>query len=737
VVQKSKGKQKAKANCHGVVGRHRFSSACPLYFGEMLTSGLAPLRRQRGLRWLSSLSAPRTLYEKIWDDHVIDEQSDGTCLIGIDRMMIHEVTSPQAFEGLRMANRSIRQPKRLLCTPDHNVPTGKERLEGKLGESPESLLQVSTLDDNVKRYNLPYFALNDKRQGIVHVVALEQGFTVPGCTMVCGDSHTSTHGALGSLAFGIGTSEVEHVLATQTLIQKKAQSMRITVDGKLPIGTTAKDLILYIIGIIGTAGGNGHVVEYDGEVIRDLSIESRATLCNMSIEQGSRAGLVAPDEKTFAYLKMRPMAPKGEMWERAVQYWRTLPSDEGATYDKEVVVKAEDVAPMVTWGTNPEMVARVTDCVPEPTDENQEGALQYMDLKAGQKLTEIPVDKVFIGSCTNGRIEDLRAVAEVVRGKKLAENIKSAMIVPGSGLVKAQAIEEGLDKIFKESGLEFREPGCSMCLGMNEDKLKPGERCISTSNRNFVGRQGPGGRTHLASPAMAAAAAITGRITDIREFMKLRSFSSSVTAKEATVGMTPFPKVLKSVAAPIPRNNIDTDLIIPARFLKTIKRTGLGKSAFSSLRYIDGDSEEDPNFVLNKEPFRGANILVVGDNFGCGSSREHAPWALLDMGVRCIISTSFADIFWNNCFKNGILPITLPQADVDQLMEAAKQEKVFGVNLQDQKIEVEDYPPISFEVEEFRKHCLINGLDDIGLTLQKEDKIKVYEDRIAVERPWI
>ncbi|GBG33562.1 3-isopropylmalate dehydratase [Hondaea fermentalgiana] len=692
---------------------------------------------------------PRTLYEKIWDDHVIHTQEDGTCLIGIDRMMIHEVTSPQAFEGLRLAGRKIRQPQRLLCTPDHNVPTGKERLDGQLGESPESLLQVETLDENAKRYQLPYFALNDKRQGIVHVVALEQGFTLPGCTMVCGDSHTSTHGAFGSLAFGIGTSEVEHVLATQTLIQSKAKSMRITVNGSLPFGVTSKDLILHIIGVIGTAGGNGHVVEYAGEAVRGLSMEGRATLCNMSIEQGSRAGLVAPDDTTFRYLKNRPMAPTGEVWDKAVEYWRTLPSDEGATYDKEVVVNAADIAPQVTWGTNPEMVAPIFGKVPNPADAETEDqrnamtrALEYMGLEAGQDLDGVPVDKIFVGSCTNGRIEDLRAVAEVVKGKKVADNIKHAMIVPGSGLVKRMAVDEGLDAVFREAGFDFREPGCSMCLGMNADQLEPGERCASTSNRNFEGRQGVGGRTHLVSPAMAAAAAITGRLTDVRNLMKppgqqTRAFSSAPAAqKPQGAGMEPF-TVLEGVAAPLPRPNIDTDIIIPARFLKTIKRSGLGKHAFSALRYTDGNSVENPDFVLNKDEYRGAKVLVAGDNFGCGSSREHAPWSLLDLGLRCVISTSFSDIFFNNCFKNGILPIVLPQSDVDVLMAAAKKVENFTVDLEAQTITCAGGDKISFDVDPFRKHCLLNGLDDIGLTLQKEDAIKAYEDRISVERPWI
>jgi len=697
----------------------------------------------------SAGTAPRTLFDKIWSDHVIDTQEDGTSLIYIDRHLVHEVTSPQAFEGIRNAGRTVRQPKRTLVTPDHNVPTGPERLEGVLGESPESLLQVSTLDENAKAFDLPYFPLSDKRQGIVHIIGPEQGFSQPGLTLVCGDSHTSTHGAFGALAFGIGTSEVEHVLATQTLLQKPAKNMRITVEGELPFGVTSKDLVLHIIGVIGTAGGTGHVMEFAGDAIRALSMEARMTICNMSIEAGARAGMIAPDDVTFKYMKGRPMAPAGENWEKAVEYWKTLPSDEGAKYDKEVKIVAKDIAPQVTWGTNPEMVGPITGYVPNPADYPTQAdadaiarALEYMGLTPGEKLDEVKVDKVFVGSCTNGRIEDLRAICEVVKGKKIASNIKHAMIVPGSGLVKHQAIEEGLDVILKDAGFDFREPGCSMCLGMNADQLEPGERCASTSNRNFEGRQGVGGRTHLVSPAMAAAAALTGRLTDVRSVVQKRGFSTSTrrhfsaAAARTGAGMDPF-VVHSGRAAPLPQPNIDTDMIIPARFLKTIKRSGLGTAAFSAMRYLDGDSKEDESFVLNKAPFRNASVLVVGDNFGCGSSREHAPWALLDFGIRCIIAPSFADIFFNNCFKNGILPIVLDQPTVDKLMGSAEKESDFTIDLERQVIKTTDGLEVKFDVEEFRKHCLLNGLDDIGLTLQKEDKIRAHEEKIANLRPWI
>ena len=467
-------------------------------------------------------AAPRTLFQKIWDDHVVTRQDDGTCLIYIDRHLVHEVTSPQAFEGLRMSGRKVRQPHHTLAVADHNVPT-TNRAEGIKEE--DSRIQVDTLSENCEEFGVELFNMNDKRQGIVHIIGPEQGFTLPGTTIVCGDSHTATHGAFGALAFGIGTSEVEHVLATQTLIQKPAKSMRITVNGKLPLGVTAKDLILAIIAKIGTAGGTGYVLEYAGEAIRDLSMEGRMTMCNMSIEGGARAGLIAPDETTFAYLKDRPMAPKGENWDKAVAYWKTLPSDEGATYDKEVVLEASEIVPLVTWGTSPQDALPITGNVPNPANESDpnkraaiERALDYMGLSADMKLSDVEIDKVFIGSCTNGRIEDIREVAKVVKGKHIADNVKLAMVVPGSGLVKEQAEAEGLDKILIDAGFEWREAGCSMCLAMNADRLEPGERCASTSNRNFEGRQGRGGRTHLMSPAMAAAAALKGKLADVREY---------------------------------------------------------------------------------------------------------------------------------------------------------------------------------------------------------------------------
>ena len=468
------------------------------------------------------MSAPRTLYDKIFDDHVVDRQDDGTCLLYIDRHLVHEVTSPQAFEGLRMTGRGVRHPERTLAVVDHNVPTSPDRRNGIKNE--ESRIQVEAMARNAADFGVEYYSENDRRQGIVHIVGPEQGFTLPGMTIVCGDSHTSTHGAFGALAHGIGTSEVEHVLATQTLIQRKARNMLVRVDNKLPEGVTAKDIILAIIGEIGTAGGTGYVIEYAGEAIRALSMEGRMTICNMSIEGGARAGLIAPDETTFAYVKGKPRAPKGEAWDRALRYWQTLKSDEGAHFDKTVVIDAANLPPIVSWGSSPEDVVSVQGSVPDPAmipDEtkrlSKQRALDYMGLVPGTKITDIELDRVFIGSCTNGRIEDLRAVAKIVEGRKVSSHVE-AMIVPGSGLVKEQAEAEGLDRIFVAAGFDWREPGCSMCLAMNDDRLKPYERCASTSNRNFEGRQGFKGRTHLVSPAMAAAAAIAGHFVDIRDW---------------------------------------------------------------------------------------------------------------------------------------------------------------------------------------------------------------------------
>ena len=475
------------------------------------------------------MSKPRTLYEKIWDAHVVDRRPDGTCLIYIDRHLVHEVTSPQAFEALRVAGRQVRRPDLTLAVPDHNLPTTpRVDAEGRPIPiaDPESAQQLAALQVNAPEYGIRYIDATAAEQGIVHVVGPEQGFSLPGTTIVCGDSHTAAHGGVGALAFGIGTSEVEHVLATQTLLLAQSKTMQVRVEGTLGFGVSPKDVVLAIIGKIGAAGGTGYVIEYTGSVFRDMSIEGRITVCNMSIEGGARAGLVAPDEKTFAYLKGRPMAPQGAEWDKAVSWWRTLPTDEGATYDRTVTLDAADIAPSLTWGTSPEDVVPITGSVPAPdsfADPSKQAAaaksLAYMGLEPGMRMQDVAVDNIFIGSCTNSRIEDLREAAAIARGRHIAANVRQALVVPGSGLVKRQAEAEGLDRIFLDAGFEWREPGCSMCLAMNPDKVPPGERCASTSNRNFVGRQGPGARTHLLSPAMAAAAAVTGRLSDVRDLM--------------------------------------------------------------------------------------------------------------------------------------------------------------------------------------------------------------------------
>ena len=631
------------------------------------------------------VSGPSTLYDKLYNVHLVDEASDDASsnLLYIDRHIVHEVTSPQAFEGLEIAGRKVRRPDCTLVTVDHNIPTEPRKNMKSIHtfiREKDSLTQVATLEQNVIKFGLRYYGMKDKRQGIVHVIGPEQGFTLPGVTFVCGDSHTSTHGAFGALAFGIGTSEVEHVLATQTLPQKKAKNMKIQVDGPLGEGVASKDVVLHIIGKIGTAGATGCAVEYCGSTIRALSMDARMSICNMSVEAGARCGMIAADETTFEYIKDRPMAPKGDEWRMALDYWRTLKSDEGAKWDSEVYIKAEDIAPTVSWGTSPQDVVPVTANVPDPAKEvnasrasGMKRSLQYLGLEANTPMQDIVVDKVFIGSCTNSRIVDLRAAARVVYGRKVAANV-SAMAVPGSGLVKQQAEAEGLDVIFKNAGFDWREAGCSMCLGMNEDKLKPEERCASTSNRNFEGRQGPRGRTHLMSPAMAAAAAIAGHIIDVRELVKkpisgkpaaplqiketsAKDYLAMTKADEQTIapekesaeiaqpkeadakasltpdgsGMEKF-TTLSGVGAALVdldsgewMSNVDTDMIIEARHLKTIKRTGLGQFLFGKLRY-DNDGKERSNFVLNQ--IKDVKVLLAWDNFGCGSSREHAPWAL-------------------------------------------------------------------------------------------------------------
>ncbi|TKA31365.1 3-isopropylmalate dehydratase [Salinomyces thailandicus] len=734
-----------------------------------------------------AVQGPRTLYDKVFEDHIVNQQDDGTVLLYIDRHLVHEVTSPQAFEGLKNASRKVRRPDCTLATTDHNVPTTPRKnfkSVSQFVEEEDSRLQCETLEHNVRDFKLTYFGMGDKRQGIVHIIGPEQGFTLPATTVVCGDSHTSTHGAFGALAFGIGTSEVEHVLATQTLLTKRSKNMRVQVDGELAPGVSSKDIILHVIGLIGTAGGTGHVIEFCGSAIRSLSMEARMSICNMSIEGGARAGMVAPDETTFEYLKNKPLAPKPDTpeWRKAIKYWQSLGTDPDAKFDVDCFVDAKDIEPTVSWGTSPQDVVGITGAVPGPEDFQDEDkkkacvrALEYMGLEAHTKMTDIVLDKVFLGSCTNARIEDLRTAAHIVKGKKIAPNLKRAMVVPGSGLVKKQAEAEGLDRIFADAGWEWREAGCSMCLGMNPDILAPGERCASTSNRNFEGRQGAGGRTHLMSPAMAAAAALTGKLADVRNLAgyeqalpSSKKASQNITpqvedpesdvdldnildidessqgnsvqtkAPSSAAGMPPFTQ-LKGIAAHMDRANVDTDAIIPKQFLKTIKRAGLSNGLFHAWRF-NADGSLNKNFVLNQEPYTRSKILVVtGPNFGCGSSREHAPWALLDFGIKCIIAPSYGDIFQNNTFKNGMLPLMITdKAALQKVAAEAEAGKEIEVDLEAQQVKDASGTKLAdFQVDEFRRHCLMNGLDDIGLTMQMEGKITKFEKRRTEDTPWL
>ncbi|KAJ7638619.1 aconitase family-domain-containing protein [Roridomyces roridus] len=707
-------------------------------------------------------TSPRTLYDKIWDDHVVDVNDDGLALIYIDRHLVHEVTSPQAFEGLRNAGRPVRRPDCTLATVDHNIPTVSRKNFQSVAtfiDEPDSRAQCAALEDNVKEFGLTYFGMTDKRQGIVHIIGPEQGFTLPGITCVCGDSHTSTHGAFGSLAFGIGTSEVEHVLATQTLLQKKGKNMRITVDGDLLEGVTSKDVILHIIGVIGTAGGTGSVIEYAGSVFRGFSMEARMSVCNMSIEAGARAGMVAPDEVTFNYLRNRPLAPKGDAWDRAEAYWRTLKTDDGAKFDIEVNIPSSDIIPTVTWGTSPQDTVPITGAVPDPSKiedpvkrASAERSLAYMGLTANTLMEDIKVDKVFIGSCTNSRIEDLRSAAKIVLAAgadaKVAPNV-DAMVVPGSGLIKKQAEAEGLDVLFKRAGFDWREAGCSMCLGMNPDQLSPGQRCASTSNRNFEGRQGSG-----AQP-WPPAAAMTGKLTDVRKFMGATAEANIAaapklivssafdflddpvlpppepqTAEEAKANSSlppsDAPSTVQKFIIPLHIENVDTDMIIPKQFLKTLKRTGLADALF---------------FTLRKDPHTGKDTDFHPEprtNFGCGSSREHAPWSLDNFGIRCVIAPSFADIFKNNAMQNGMLPVVLPQADCFALAEDAEAGLDLEVDLEKQEVRRPNgKPAIPFTVDPFRRHCLLNGLDDIALTMQRGEAIAGFESRRSETWPWL
>ncbi|KAK0755692.1 hypothetical protein N5P37_011758 [Trichoderma harzianum] len=734
-----------------------------------------------------------TLYDKIYNAHLVDPTNTTAPLQYIDAHLIFEVPTPQAFDGLRRNKRSVRRPDLTLATVDHNVPTDDRsgyRDASSFLTEPAARKQVTLLEKNVAEHGIKYFGMSDRRQGIVHVVGPEQGLTLPGSVIFCGDSHTPTHGAVGALAISGSVTEIEHVLATQTVLQHKFKNFRVRVEGDLGPGVYSKDIILHLLSKIGTAGATGYIIEFCGSTIRNLSMEARMVLCNMSIEGGARTALVAPDEVTVEYLQGRPLVPSGEDWDKALTYWRTLQSDEDAHWDYTVDINAVDIVPSITWGTSPDDVIPITGTIPDPADLDGKDdiraaairrSLKYMGLQANMRATDIQIDRVFIGSCTNSRIEDIRAAARVASGRTVAPRVY-AMVVPGSGLVRKQAEREGLDTILKKAGFDWREPGCSMCLAMNPDKLAPGERCASTTNRNFEGRQGIGGRTHLLSPAMAAAAAITGHMTDVRELVATGNGSLSNTqltlggdkvmsagavtvqteatstntlsqpvvdeafpnrpAEESKISVDGIPKfdILSSVAAPFDMQNINTDLIIPGEFLKTVTRTGLGPSLFRELRYDPITIQEIPECVLNQEPWRHAQILVcTGANFGCGSSREHAVWALTDFGFRCVIAPSFASIFFNNAGKNGLLAIAIDDAKALGLVHAeAMAKRNVVVDLPNQEIRDSSGKRIvRFNVDPYTKHCLLNGLDDISSTLVSEDKIYAFETKQKATFPWL
>ena len=671
---------------------------------------------------------PRTLFEKVWDSHIVRDQSHDTpAVLYIDLHLVHEVTSPQAFSMLRERGLVVRRPHQTIGTMDHSTPTTPRN---ELGIIPVAdamaARQLETFTKNCDDFGIPMYALGDEHQGIVHVIGPEKGLTQPGMTIVCGDSHTSTHGAFGALAFGIGTSEVGHVLATQTLLQNRPRTMAVNVEGRLGAGVTAKDIILAIIARIGIGGGTGHVFEYRGEAIRDLSMEGRMTVCNMSIEGGARAGMVEPDDTTFEYIRGRQHAPSGAEWDVAIANWRRLPTDDGAVFDKEITLNADQLIPMITYGTNPGMGMPIDSAVPTPEAESDynkkialDKALSYMDLQPGQKLLGKSIDVVFIGSCTNSRITDLRQAAEFIEGRKVANSVRM-MVVPGSQQVKKQAESEGLDRIFREAGAEWREAGCSMCIAMNGDQLQPGQFAVSTSNRNFEGRQGKGGRTFLASPLTAAASAVAGAVTDPRTMLTWTELRRSAVEKL---------KQIHGSIVSIPVNDIDTDQIIPARFLKVTDKQGLGQAAFCDWRYLEDGETPDPDFVLNKPEYQGASVLVAGNNFGCGSSREHAPWALLGAGFKAVISTEFADIFRNNALKNGLLPILVDSETQQQLFSLADEDPrtSVSVDVEAQKLTLPDGRAVDFPLDGFSKYCLLNGVDQLGYLLALDDEVQAYE----------
>lgn len=653
----------------------------------------------------------KTLAEKIWAEHLVRSVDNEPDLLYIDLHLIHEVTSPQAFDGLRLSQRKVRRPDLTIATEDHNVPTID--IDRPIAD-PISKLQVDTLRNNCKEFGIRLHSLGDKNQGVVHVVGPQLGITQPGMTIVCGDSHTSTHGAFGAIAFGIGTSEVEHVLATQTLPSTRPKMMAINVEGNLKPGVTSKDIILTIIAKIGTGGGQGYIVEYRGSAIRSLSMEARMTVCNMSIEAGARAGLIAPDETTFAYIKGKPHAPQN--WDEALAYWKTLYSDPDARFDAEVNINAEDIEPFVTWGTNPGQGLPLSAAIPDPdslSDEQERvaarRALEYMGLKAGTPLKTIKIDTVFLGSCTNGRIEDLRTAAEIIKGKKVAAGVRM-LVVPGSAKVRLDAEAEGLDKVFTDAGAEWRNAGCSMCLGMNPDQLKVGERSASTSNRNFEGRQGKGGRTHLVSPLVAAATALRGTLSSPADLQKAGDVMDKFIKHTGT-------------AVPLRRSNVDTDQIIPAVYLKRVTRSGFEDGLFAAWR-------NDPEFVLNQRQYKNATILVAGADFGTGSSREHAVWALQNYGFKVVISSRFADIFRSNSLKGGLLTVILTQEEVDALWLAIEADPNLEITVDlDKKNVTYLGKTLAFSLDDYTRWRLMEGLDDIGLTLKQIDLIDTFEGK--------
>ncbi len=708
------------------------------------------------------MQEPRTIIDKIWDAHVVQyldnfpapktqkpTSPQPLCQLYIDRLYAHEVTSPQAFAGLAARGLGCFRPSQIFCMPDHNTPTHDQ---DKPITEPVSRHQVDTLTQNASRFGLSYWGMMHPNNGIIHVVGPEQGLSLPGMTIVCGDSHTSTHGAVGAIAFGIGTSEVEMVMASQCILQNKPRTMRITIDGQLGSCVTAKDLALFLMSRLTTSGATGHFVEYAGEAIRSLSMEGRLTLCNLSIEMGARGGLIAPDDVTFDYLKDRPYAPKGVAWDEAVERWRALATDPDAHFDKEVRFDAADITPMITYGTNPGMGIAVDATIPEAANLSDEKALHYMQFAAGEKMLGRPVDYVFLGACTNGRIEDFRAFASVVRGRHKASGV-TAWLVPGSWPVMRQIEAEGIDRTLKDAGFEIRQPGCSACLAMNDDKIPAGKLCVSTSNRNFEGRQGPGARTCLASPFTAAAAAVTGVVADPRtllgatptnlyapaskEILSVQPTTATAQAEAFDIVATAAPAaqreahqkfgVLESTCVPLPLENVDTDQIIPARFLKATDKAGFGENLFRDWRYAPDGTKKD--FVLNDPTYSG-NILVAGKNFGCGSSREHAAWAIAGYGFRVVISSFFADIHKQNELNNFVLPVTVSEAFLAELFDSIKADPSTKVRVDLPARCVTNLATMRSEcidISDYKKYCFENGLDDVDFLLENKQKTETYE----------